>query len=167
MTNPFTISGDILMNISTGQITRSLELVEAKEKGLNALERAEQSNVEKVAPVRLKTFVDKVTKKRAIDQIRDLFKEERSVARSMCFAGKLTEKEKIDQFYEWTRYPSSIFTSNALHPSGFLMRKGNRCDYIAMLRTVMALEWRQKEELPESDKKTLYFIDLMAFSQRY
>ena len=145
VTNPFTISGGKLMNISTGQTTHSLELVEAKEKGLNALERAEQTNVEKVAPVRLETFVDKVIKKRAIDQTRDLFKEERPIAHSMCFAGKLTEKEKIDNFsYEWTRYPSPIFTPNALHPSGFSMRKGNKCGYIAMLRTVMALEWRQK-----------------------
>ena len=97
--------------------------------------------LKKVATVRLKSFVDKVTKKQTIDQTRYLFKEERSVVRSMCVAGKLTQKEKIDHFsYEWTRYPNSIFTPNALHPSGFSMRKGNKCDYITMLMTAIALE---------------------------
>ena len=42
------------MNFSTGQTTHSLELVEAKEKGLNALERAEQTNAEKSGHCKIK-----------------------------------------------------------------------------------------------------------------
>ena len=109
ITNPFTIMGDALMNISTGQTTQSLELVNAKEKGLDALERAEQANAENVAPVKLKTFVEKPRKKTTPDQTKEVYKEERSVVRSLCFAENLGEKEKIDQFaHEWTNYPSSF-----------------------------------------------------------
>ena len=76
MTNPFKISGNALMNISTRQTTHSLELVQAKEKGLDALERTEKTNAKKVVPVKLKTFVENTSKKTAIDQTKELFKEE-------------------------------------------------------------------------------------------
>lgn len=168
ITNPFILSGNLLMNISTGQTTQSLELVDAKKKGLDALERAEQANADKVTPVKLKTFVEKTKKKPTLDQTKELYKEERSVVRSLCFAENLSEEEKIDQFsHEWTQYPSSIFKPDALHPNGFSMRKGNKCDYLAMLKTEMSDEWREQKEMDESDEKTVYFIDLMAFIQRY
>ncbi|KAG1706217.1 hypothetical protein GQR58_003741 [Nymphon striatum] len=94
--------------------------------------------------------------------------EERAVIRDLCFAEQLGQKEKIDAVsHEWIKYLSSIFIPDVLHPAGFAMRKGNKSDYGTMLKTTMALQWNEPEELPASDMKTSYFIDLMAFIQRY
>ena len=61
MINPFLkITRDSLMNISPEETSESTELVEARQKGLDALEKAEKSNAEKVDAVKLKTFVEKV-----------------------------------------------------------------------------------------------------------
>ena len=170
MINPFLkITSDSLMNISSGETTESTELVEARQKGLDALEKAEKSNAEKVDAVKLKTFVEKVKKQPAHRQTRELYAEERSVTRELCFAENLDKKEKADAFaHEWTKYPSSIFTPDALHPDNFAMRKGNKADYGIMLKATLGSEWKENAELPVDDKsRTGYFIDLMAFVQRY
>ncbi|KAG1661372.1 Protein bric-a-brac 2 [Nymphon striatum] len=52
-------SRDNLMNISTGETTQSMELIDARQKGLDALEKTEKSKAKKVDPVKLKTFVEK------------------------------------------------------------------------------------------------------------
>ena len=66
MINPFLkITSDSLMNISSGETSESTELVEARQKGLDALEKAEKSNAEKVDAVKLKKFVEKVKKQPA------------------------------------------------------------------------------------------------------
>ena len=47
------------------------------------------------------------------------------------------------------------------------MRRGNKCDYLDMIKTEMSNDWREQEEMHESDAKTVHFIDPMAFIQRY
>ena len=169
MMNPFQQSNDAeLVNISTGQVAQSLELIEAKEKGLKALAKAETEDSVKVEPVRLKTFVEKVKKKSTLQQTKQLYIEESSVVRNLCFAESLGHKEKVDAFsHEWAEYPSSLFTPDELHPSGFSMRKGNKSDYATMLKATIGSQWKELEQLPNVESGTGYFIDLMAFVQRY
>jgi len=168
MINPFLVSCENLMNISSGETTQAVELIEARQKGMDALEKTEQSNAQKVDPVKLKTFVEKAKNKSSLKQAKERHAEERSVIRYLCFAENLGQKEKAEAFaHEWTKYPSSIFEPDALHPNGFAMRKGNKSDYGTMLKTTMAEQWKENEDLPAADLKTGYFIDLMAFIQRY
>ena len=169
MMNPFQQSNDAeLVNISTGQVAQSLELIEAKEKGLKALAKAETEDSVKVEPVRLKTFVEKVKKKSTLQQTKQLYIEESSVVRNLCFAESLGHKEKVDAFsHEWAEYPSSLFTPDELHPSGFSMRKGNKSDYATMLKATIGSQWKELEQLPNVESGTGYFIDLMAFVQCY
>ncbi|KAG1664752.1 hypothetical protein GQR58_019681 [Nymphon striatum] len=168
MINSFFLSSDNFMNISTGETTQSVELIDARQRGLDALEKTEESKAKKVDPVKLKTFVEKTKKQPAQQQTKELYMEERAVIRDLCFAEQLGQKEKIDAVsHEWNKYLSSIFIPDVLHPAGFAMRKGNKSDYGTMLKTTMALQWNEPEELPASDMKTSYFIDFMAFIQRY
>ena len=100
---------------------------------------------------------------------RELYAEERSVIRDLCFAENLDKKEKTEAFaHERTKYPSSLFIPDALQPNRFAMRKGNKSDYSTMLETTMGSEWKESGEEPANDHlKTSYFIELMAFLQRY
>ncbi|KAG1676661.1 hypothetical protein GQR58_014156 [Nymphon striatum] len=97
-------NNDNLMNISTGETTQSMELIDARQRGFMHLKRLKK---------------------------------------------QVGQKEKINAFsHEWTKYPSSIFIPDVLHPAGFSMRKGNKSDYGTMLKTTMALQWKEPEELP-------------------
>jgi len=169
MINPFSYSGEDLVNISTGQLASTHELIQAKERGLAALADAEKSNSEKVQPVHLKTFIEKV-KKTASPALKSkkLYIEESAVIRSLCFAQNLSKKEKLDAFsHEWAEYPSSLFDPDDDHPSGYAMRKGNKADYLIALKGIMGSNWEEKENLPVSDQKTCMLVDMMAFVQRY
>ncbi|KAG1664089.1 hypothetical protein GQR58_019989 [Nymphon striatum] len=136
------------MNISTGETTQSMELIDARQRGLDALEKTEESKAKKVDPVKLKTFVEKTKKQPAQQQTKELYMEERAVICDLCFSEQVGQKEKINAFsHEWTKYPSSIFIPD---PAGFAMPKGNKSDYGTMLKTTMALQWKEPEELPAS-----------------
>ena len=138
MVNPFLTCTENLMNISSGVTTKSLELIDAKQKGLDALENAEQKHAKKNNPVRLKRFVEQAKKKPILQQTREPYRKERTVIRELCFAENLESKEKAKVFsHEWTKYPSSLFQPDELHPVKFSMRKGNKSDYGNMIATTM------------------------------
>lgn len=167
MVNPFLVSSENLMNISSGETTLHLELIDAKKKGVAALVKTEQANAKKVDPVKLKTFVEYTKKKPVVQQTMELYKEERAVIRDLCFVENLGPQEKAEAFsYEWTKFPSSLFQPDSLHPDKFAMRKGNKSDYANMIERTMGKDWKAFEELPEENLRTGYFIDLMALIQR-
>ncbi|KAG1681824.1 hypothetical protein GQR58_011574 [Nymphon striatum] len=157
MINPFFLSSDNLMNISTGETTQSVELIDARQRGLDALEKTEESKTKKVDPVKLKTFVEKTKKQPAQQQTKELYMEERAA-----------RKRKSMHFL--------MSGLNTQVPSSYLM-----CSIQPVLQcekeTSLVMEqcrrrqWhcsgKEPEELPASDMKTGYFIDLMAFIQRY
>jgi len=63
MINPFSCSSSDLLNIATGETCQSLDLLDAKSKGLAALSRAEKNQSSQGEPVRLRTFDQKGRKK--------------------------------------------------------------------------------------------------------
>ena len=61
--------------------------------------------------------------------------EESSVSRSLCFAVSLSNKDQVAAFsHEWAEYPSSLFQPDNSHPTGYIMRKGNKPDYLTLLQ---------------------------------
>lgn len=163
--NPFSRS-DNLVNIITGQMAASNEVLDAKEKGLKALALAEEEQAFKVQPVRLKPFASVKKKTPTSKNEKKLHMDESDVSRSLCFATNLSNKEKIDAFaHEWAEYPCSLFKPDDNHPSGYAMRKGTKADYLVALQTT--LNYETHEQLPESLEPTSYCIDMMAFVQQF
>ncbi|KAG1664911.1 hypothetical protein GQR58_019607 [Nymphon striatum] len=167
MINPLSYSSEDLVNISTGQLASTHELIQAKEKGLAALADAENSNSGKVQPVHLKTFIEKVYKTASPAlKSKKLHMEGNAVIKSLCFAQNLSKKEELDAFsHEWAEYPSALFEPYADHPSGYAMQKGNKANYIIALKGIMGANW--EKNLAVSDQKTCLLVDMMAFVQRY
>lgn len=162
MVNPFfSACGKNLMDISSGETTQSLELIDARKKGMDALAKTEKDNAKKIYPVKLKRFVEKAKKKPVLRQTMELYKEERAVIRELCFAENLGPKEKAEAFsHKWTRYPSSLSQPDQLHPDKVAMRKGNKSDYGNMIATTMDKDWKAHDELSGDDLRTGYFIGL-------
>ena len=87
MIDPFRYQEGDLTNISNKDVAQSLDLIEAKRKGLAALEETEKSGGQKVKPILLSTFVQKGTRKTsATEKSAALYKEEREVIHDLCFA---------------------------------------------------------------------------------
>ena len=78
--------GDDLVNICTGQVAPSTDLVAAKEKRLEVLKFAEENNASKIGTIKLKTFMDKAKCTTATPKLKKLQDDERSISRSLCFA---------------------------------------------------------------------------------
>ena len=166
MINPFQES-TTLINIATGQLATSDEVLQAKERGLRALSKDEKENDFKVQPVKLQLF-EKSTKKPTATQKdkRTLHMEESSVSRSLCFAVNLSNEDRVAVFSrEWAEYPSSLFQSDNSHPTGYSMRKGNKPHYLTSLQN--ATDVIGYHELPESGDCTSFCIDMMAFVKQY
>lgn len=164
--------GESLTNIATGEVASSTELALAKEKGLAALELAEQTDAAKVDPIHLKMFHEKKTKPVSkASTVKDLHHEEEDVMRSLCFAQNLDDTQKIDAFsHEWTRYPSSLFEPDKEHPCGFAMRKGNKADFLVAMKEECGEAWVECEQLPTDESRgrsTAMIVDMMAFVQRF
>ena len=119
MINPFQESTR-LINIATGQLATSDEVLQAKERGLRALSKAEKENDFKVQPVKLQLF-EKSTKKPTATgkDKRTLHMEDSSVSWRLCFAVNLSNKDQVAAFsHEWAEYPSSLFQPDNSHPTG-------------------------------------------------
>jgi len=169
MINPFSSDSTELLNISTGQKAASNDLVNARERGLAALATAQETSSEKVEPVKLNTFVTKSKKlPSAAAKARKLYEEESTVVRNLYFVQDLNEERKMDAFsHEWTSYPASLFEQDASLDQCYVMRKGNKSDFLIALKTSIGESGAEYDILPPSDEPTVLVVDAMAFIQRY
>ena len=92
MINPFQESMR-LINIATGQLAKSDDVLQAKERGIRALSKAEKDN-SKVQPVKFQ-FFETSTKRTTVTRKdkKSLHMDESSVSRSLCFAISLCNKD--------------------------------------------------------------------------
>ena len=153
MINPFTCEEQELINISTGHKAPSADLICAREKGLEALAAARRTDSEKVAQIKLSTFAAKPKK-------------------SMSMAFKATkvyeEDRKVEVFsHEWTSCPASLFEPDPSLDQSYAMRKGNKADYLAAIKTSLGSSWGEVDKLPPSDKPVVMVVDAKVFIQRY
>ena len=85
----------------------------------------------------------------------------------LCFLSESSKNEKRDAFsHEWTEYPSSLFDVIAKCEEKYVMRKGNKSDFLSYLKCDIA-HITEEELLPESSLPSAYFVDAMAFLQRF
>ena len=97
---------------------------------------------------------------------RTLHTEESSVSQSLCFAVSLSNKDRVAAFsHEWAEYPSSLFQPDNSHPTRYIMRKGNKPDYLTSLQN--ATDVKGYHERPESGDCTSLVINMMAFIKQY
>lgn len=171
MRNPFSsnIETDKLVNIATGEVLASTELVKAKLIGLESIRDASNTNAAKILPAKIMTFASqKKEGKRKRDCMKKLLSQESTVTRALCFAQDLSDEAKIKAFsYEWNDYPPSLFEPNSDAPGGYTMRKGPKYDFIVTLQNEVADSWTPTKGTSPTNSESVYVIDAMAFVQRY
>ena len=157
-----------LVNIVTGEKAPSTDLIKVKEKGLEAIVAAERNEADKIEVPKIKTFAQKKSKTSANKGLIQLYQDESSVTRALCFIQGADEDTRNEAFsHEWCKYPPSMFKPDAELKSGFAMNKSNKSDFLTALLLKVAGKASQPQELPPSTLATTYLIDTMAFIQRY
>ena len=156
-----------LVNIVTGEILSSTDLVRAKQIGLEAIAASKSDNTGMIKTPKITTFGSKRKGPgKNTDFVRHILKEESTVTRALCFAQQLSDEEKIDAFsYEWMSYPPSLFQPDTKFPGRYEMRKGAKSQFFKVIQNEAGSV--SFDELPSSPLETLYIIDAMAFIQRF
>lgn len=169
MRDPFSDDSGLekLINISTGEALPSTELLEAKKRGMEAMELARSTGAEKISVPKITTFASQHKKgKKKQDTVSKVTSEESAVTRALCFTQDLSDEDKIDAFsYEWLDFPPSLF-----EPAGheFAMRKGTKADFLVTLQDTVGNSWMPLKKLPsEIPSGSIYLVDAMAFIQRF
>ena len=87
MINPFTMSNtDDLINISTGEKSTSIEVLQARPNGLKAMYNAAESGSSNIEVKKVPNFVlQKQTKTSKEQKLTKLYHDEREVTRALCF----------------------------------------------------------------------------------
>ena len=168
MINPFKEAKYDLINISNGKRCASIDIANSKQIGQEALSAAQEMGSRSVKLVKLQTFVDKVKKPQSLVQkSKKVYEEESNVIRNLYFLQNLSNKEKVETFsHEWTSYPSSLFEPNTQMANGFAMRGGNKAEYMIGIKKQLGESWRDMDQLPSSDHRTHFIIDMMSFVQQ-
>ncbi len=141
----------------------------AREKGLEALAAARRTDSEKVAQIKLSNFAAKPKKSMSMAfKAKKVYEEESAVVRNLYFVQDLEEDKKVEVFgHEWTSCPASLFEPDPSLDQSYAMRKGNKADYLAAIKTALGSSWGEVDKLPPSDKPVVMVVDAMAFIQRY
>jgi hypothetical protein len=144
MANPF--RNQTSVNIVTGQIADSGEILQAKEKGLSALSEAEERGSFKVEKVKLKPL-EKVKKKVPISKTPHQKKKKKFTWRKircqcLCALQLVNWRGgRIDAFsHEWADYPCLLFQPDEENPTGYSMRKRNKADFVNALQVTLKYE---------------------------
>ncbi|XP_061566210.1 uncharacterized protein LOC133420532 [Cololabis saira] len=97
-----------------------------------------------------------------------VYQEESAVVRNLYFVTDLDEDKKVEVFgHEWTSCPASLFEPDPSLDQGYAMRKGNKADYLAAIKTSLGSSWCEVDRLPTFDKPVVMIVDAMAFIQRH
>lgn len=136
---------------------------------MNALETAEKNNIEKIPPVKIQLFGDKMKTSTSAEMKSKLYEDEAMVLRSLYFTRDLNEIQKVEVFsHEWLSYPPSLFQPDVESFFGYSMRKANKAVFFHSTKACLKENWTElKVLLPEPEQKTAYIIDMMAFIQRH
>jgi len=78
----------------------------------------------------------------------------------------LDEDKKVEVFsHEWIRCPAFLFEPDPSLDQDYAMRKGNKVDYLAAIKTSISSSWMEVDKLPPSDKSVVMVVDAVAFIQ--
>ena len=101
------------------------------------------------------------------DRLR-VYEEESAIIRNLYFVQDLDEDKKVEAFsHEWMSCPASLFEPDSSLQQGYAMRKGNKADFLAAIKTSLGTSWTQADRLPPSDEPVVMVVDAMAFIQYY
>lgn len=168
--NPFCYRSNDLVNIFSGYKSPSSDVFKAEEIGLNALRLASEEKLDKVQPVKLNFFSDKLKGKSVLKSSK-LYEDEAKVLRHLHFTRELDDETKIRIFsHEWTEYPASLF--EPLPETGnIVMRKGAKSELYNALKKELSSEQNQVDielqTLPVENLETAFIVDMMALVQKY
>ena len=169
MVNPFTTTNHSdLLNIASGEKAPSNDLIATRELGLEAMEKAEEDNSNKLVPPKLITFSTKKSAASKAQTLVKIYQDESSVSRALCFFQSSEEHTREAAFsHEWTAYPSSLFEVDPRVEQDYAMRKGAKSDYLTALMSLVTPEVSQPSSLPASNLRSVFLVDAMAFVNRF
>ena len=135
MTDPFDLQHNEFVNIASGMIASSQDVLLAKERGITAMPEAEASGSYKIKIQKLLTFAtQKQVRQHKSKQLAKVYQGESSVTRALYFVQGTNDTSKLNAFcHEWTEYHRSLFEPDHRSPQGYSMRKGNKADYLSAL----------------------------------
>ena len=121
LVNPFRSTNKTnLLNIVTGEKAISTDLVNAKSKVIQAMEKAKENGGDAIESPELVTLVQKVTKPAKSQTLIKIYQDETIVTRTLRLfhgAGEETRYEVLS--HEWTDYPSSLFETDPRLTQGY------------------------------------------------
>lgn len=166
--NPFkSANKNDLFNICTGAKALHTDLIEAREKGVAAMNQAIEERSDKVILPKIQCFADK-KKSKTTNNTTQIYQDEATITRVLCFLQRADDKTRNDAFsHEWTRYPSSIFKPDPQSETGYAMVKGTKSEFLAGV-IAQTKDFFLLDSLPPTgDFVCTYLIDAMAFVQRF
>ena len=167
MINPYlNRNSEDLVNIFTGQKAASIELIHARDIGIQAMKEADAKNLHKIPLSKITGFVcQEGAAKKSKTPLLKTYQDETSVTRALCFLQD-SDYNKHEAFsYEWTNYPTSLFEPDVKLNIGYKMRKGTKSNFLLSLEREVDALWQEQQALPDSHIGTTYIVDAMAFVQ--
>ena len=90
------------------------------------------------------------------------------MTRALFFCQSADDETRKESFcHEWADYPSSLFDLGCRLEEKYTMRKACKSDFLRKVISEAGTDFDQPAHLPESDLKTVYLIDAMAFVNRF
>ena len=167
MVNPFSCSNKIdLINIATGHKASTTGIIKARQRGEDALRQSELEHSKKIVVPRLTTFASKTHKSKS--SVVKIYQEESAVTRALFFCQSADDETRKKAFsHEWTDYPSSLFNLGCRLEDKYTMRKACKSDFLRKVISEAGTDFDQPAHFSESDLRTVYLIDAMAFVNRF
>ena len=169
MINPFVHQSNELVNVSSGEVAPSKDIIRTKEIGIAAIEEAKQGG--KLKLPKLATFATQKLKKKQSKShdLAKVYRHESMVTRGLYFVQGVSDNIRLQAFsHEWTNYPASLFDPDYRSLQGFSMRKGTKAEFLSELYKFDTGNIIQmSDNLNQSELKTVYVIDAMAFIKRF
>ena len=168
MINPFTCPDrEELINIATGEMAETTDLIYAKEKVISVLREAEAKNAIKIIHPKLSTFRKKKTTKSKQIISMQILKGESSVVRALYFTQNISSSARKMAFtHEWAQYPSSLFEPDVRLTQGYAMRTGCMREFLNRLFADGSELLARYLILPQTQSDSpspVYPVDAMSF----
>ena len=130
--NPFRSTNKTdLLNIVTGEKAISTDLVNAKSKGIQAMNKAKENGSDAIESPELVTFVQKVKKPPKSQTLIKIYQDKNATTRTLRFFHGAGEETRCKVFsHEWSDYPSSLFETDPRLTQGYTMPKGCKSDFV-------------------------------------
>ena len=118
-----------LINIATGHKASTTDIINARQRGEDALRQSELEQSQKIVVPRLTTFASRTHNSKS--SVVKIYQEESAVTRALFFCQSADDETRKKTFsHEWTDYPSSLFDLGCRLEDKYSMRNACKSDFL-------------------------------------